>query len=63
MISDPSLEAVQDSGPSTHVTLSSANTASNELDTVFNLSQLEGMDAGQQVCLCGSLDHHGSLHS
>lgn len=50
MISDPSLEAVQDTGASTHVTPSSANTASNELDTVFSLTQLEGKDAGQQVC-------------
>jgi hypothetical protein len=59
MISDLSLEAVQDAGSSTHVTPSSANTTSNELDTIFNLSQLEGMDAGQQVCWWCGLNHHG----
>ena len=49
MMSDPSLEAVQDSAASTLVNPSIANTASNELDTVFGFSQLEGKDTGQQV--------------
>ncbi|SRR5216684_2591747 len=49
MTSDRPHEAVQDAGSSAHVTPSSANSSSNALDTVFNFSQLEGKDAGQQV--------------
>lgn len=49
MTSDRPHEVVQDAGSSAHVTPSSANSSSNTLDTVFNLSQLEGKDAGQQV--------------
>ena len=52
MTSDRPHEAVQDAGSSTHVTPCSANSSSNALDTVFNLSQLEGKDAGQQVRRC-----------
>jgi len=50
MASDHSLEAVQDAGGPTHVTPGNANAASNEPDTVFDFSQLEGKDARQQVC-------------
>jgi hypothetical protein len=46
MTSDRPHEAVQDAA---HVTPGSASAASNVLDTVFNFSQLEGKDAGQQV--------------
>jgi hypothetical protein len=49
MTSDRLHEAVQDAGGSAHVTPSSASSPSNALDTVFNFSQLEGKDAGQQV--------------
>ena len=49
MTSDRPHEAVQDAGGSAHVTPSSNNAASNVVDTVFNFSQLEGKDAGQQV--------------
>jgi hypothetical protein len=58
MASAPSLESVQDWESSTLV--------SNELDTVFNFSQLEGKDAGQQVCRfysCNQLPHRDLLHS
>ena len=50
MTSDHSLEAVQDAGPPPHITLGSANAASNEPDSDFDFSQLEGRDARQQVC-------------
>ena len=50
MTSDRSHEAVQDV-----VTPSSANSTSNALDSVFNFSQLEGKDAGQQVRQCDKL--------
>lgn len=50
MTSDHSFEVVQDAGPPSHVTPSSANAASNESDTDFDFSQLEGMDTRQQVC-------------
>jgi hypothetical protein len=50
MTSDHSFEVVQDAGGLSHVTPGSANTASNEPDTDFDFSQLEGMDTRQQVC-------------
>ena len=49
MSSDHPLEAVQDAGDPTHATPDTANAASNESDTVFDFSQLEGKDARQQV--------------
>lgn len=51
MTSDRLHEAVQDAGGSAHVTPSSANSSSNALDTVFNFSQLEGKDTGQQLAI------------
>ncbi|KAF8501078.1 Rapamycin-insensitive companion of mTOR, N-term-domain-containing protein, partial [Russula emetica] len=51
MTSDRPHEAVQDAGGSAHVTPSSANSSSNVLDTIFNFSQLEGKDAGQQLAI------------
>lgn len=51
MTSDRLHEAVQDAGGSAHVTPSSASSPSNALDTVFNFSQLEGKDAGQQLAV------------
>jgi hypothetical protein len=68
MTSDHSHEAVQDAVGSAHSTPSSATATSNELDSIFNFSQLEGKDAGQQVCRCYSRNQTalcliGELHS
>ncbi|KAI9458810.1 Rapamycin-insensitive companion of mTOR, N-term-domain-containing protein [Russula earlei] len=51
MTSDRSHEAVQDVEGTSHVTHTSSNAASSELDSVFNFSQLEGKDAGQQLAI------------
>ncbi|KAI0304497.1 Rapamycin-insensitive companion of mTOR, N-term-domain-containing protein [Multifurca ochricompacta] len=52
MTVDRSFEAFQDVGSPTHVVLSSANsTTSNELDSVFDFSHLEGKDAGKQLAI------------
>ena len=48
MTTDWSYEAFQDAGG--HVNPSSSNSTSNELDTVFDFTQLQGKDVGQQVC-------------
>lgn len=59
MTSDHSLEAVQDAGPLPHVTPGGANAASNEPDSNFDFSQLEGKDTRQQVCwFYGSKQSH-----
>jgi len=49
MASDRSHDAVQDVEGATHITVNIVNAVINELDSVFNFSQLEGKDAGQQV--------------
>lgn len=50
MTTDRSYEAFQDAGGQAHVNPSSVNSTSNELDSVFDFIQLQGKDAGQQVC-------------
>lgn len=50
MTTDWSYEAFQDAGGHAHVNPSSSSSTSNVLDTVFDFTQLQGKDAGQQVC-------------
>lgn len=51
MTTDWSYEAFQDAGGHAHVNPSSSNSTSNELDTVFDLTQLQGKDVGQQFAI------------
>jgi rapamycin-insensitive companion of mTOR len=51
MTTDWSYEAFQDAGAHAHVNPSSSNSTSNELDSVFDFTQLQGKDAGQQFAI------------
>ena len=50
MTTDWSYEAFQDAGGHAPVNPSSVNSSLTELDSVFDFTQLQGKDAGQQVC-------------
>jgi len=50
MTTDWSYEAFQDAGGHAHPNLSSGNSTSNEPNSVFDFTQLQGKDSGQQVC-------------
>lgn len=51
MTTDWSYEAFQDAGGHAHVNPNSGNSASNELDSVFDFTQLQGKDAGQKFAI------------
>lgn len=50
MTTDWSYETFQDAGGHALVNPSSNSSTLNELDSVFDFTQLQGKDVGQQVC-------------